>query len=237
MHPVLLKFGPLTVYSYGVMVAVGFGLATALIYRNAAKSNLDKNEMLDLLIIILIAGVIGARLFYVLLNLGYYASRPLEIPNLSMGGLVWFGGFLAALAAAVLYLKRTGLDFWTVADFVAPYLAIGQAVGRIGCFLNGCCYGTGRHPTQLYSAVLLLAIFAVLRTWQARRHFEGEIFLAYCLLYSVKRFCIEFLRGDNPKVLSGLTLFQVISVVLFSATLVIFFIKARSWKKRSSHSR
>ena len=237
MHPILLKFGPLTIYSYGVMVALGFGIGSILVYRRAAEFKVDKGIVLDLFIVILISGIIGARLFYVSLDLGYYARQPLEILNLSKGGLAWFGGFFAALVAAAFCSRKWKLNFWTVADLAAPYVALGQAFGRVGCFLNGCCYGIGRHPVQLYSVAMLFAIFVVLVMWQRRRRFEGEVFLGYSLLYSFKRFFIEFLRGDNPKVLSGLTFFQVISVAVFSAALVIFFIKARSWKKRSSHSK
>jgi len=237
MHPILFKLGPLTIYSYGVMVALGFGIAAMLIYRRAAELNVDKAIVLDLVIVILIYGIIGARLFYVLLNLGYYARRPLEIFMLWKGGLAWFGGFFAALAAAAVCSRMRGLHFWLVADLAAPYAALGQAFGRVGCYLNGCCYGIGAHPLQLYSATLLFAIFVVLMMWQRRARFNGEVLLGYCLLYSFKRFFMEFLRGDNPKVLLGLTIFQLISIAVFSAALVIFILKAREWKKKNSPSR
>lgn len=234
MHPVLMKIGPLTVYSYGVMVGVGFGLATLLIYRSAARFGLDKEKIIDLTIIVLITGLLGARLLYVILNLPYYLEYPLEIINLSKGGLVWYGGFLAALIAAVSYTGRLKSNFWQVADLFAPYIALAQSFGRIGCYLNGCCYGIDGWPVQIYSSLALLAIFIILRFWQDRRHFVGEIFLGYCMLYSTKRFLMEFLRGDNPKLMHDLTLSQMISGGMFTVSLAIFIYKAIQWKKRRS---
>ena len=189
-----------------------------------------------------------------LLNLSFYAANPLEIIMLSKGGLVWYGGFLAAILAMIIYIRRARLDFWSVVDLIAPYAALAQGFGRIGCFLNGCCYGIKvssgfplavtfpcdsdpRFPSQLVSAALLFAIFVILMIWQNRRRFIGEIALAYCLLYSSKRFAMEFLRGDNPKILFGLTISQIISALIFIAALAIFILKAKQCKKRPTISK
>ena len=253
MHPVLAKFGPLTVYSYGAMVAFGFGLAALLIYKRAPRFGLDKDRMLDAAVIILIAGIIGARLLYVFLNINYYAAYPLELFNLSKGGLVWYGGFLTAFITLIWYAKRKRLNFWNVADLIAPYIALAQGFGRIGCFLNGCCYGIevppnfplcvvfpgeriARIPTELYSSLALFIIFLILLAWQERRRFAGEIFLGYLLLYSVKRFLIEFLRGDNPRFFYGLTLSQVISIAVFFTAAAILAKKVIEWKRKNSGS-
>ncbi|MDP3804358.1 MAG: prolipoprotein diacylglyceryl transferase, partial [Candidatus Omnitrophota bacterium] len=141
MHPILLKLGPFTVYSYGVMVAIGFGIFTFLVYRRAAKFNIDQDKIIDLTILILVWGIIGARLLYVASNLSFYLANPVDIVNLSKGGLVWYGGFLAALFAGMVYLKNNRLNFWEITDLIAPYIALAQGFGRIGCFFNGCCYG------------------------------------------------------------------------------------------------
>ncbi len=247
MYPILVKFGPLTVYSYGVMVAIGFSLAMILLYGRAPKFNIDKNKAVDLAIVILISGIIGARFLYVLLNLSFYISNPLEIIMLSKGGLVWYGGFVLALIVSLAYLGINKLNFWLVGDLIAPFLALAQGFGRIGCFLNGCCYGIKvpagslltwasydpdhRFPSQIFSAGLLFLIFMILLAWQNRRRFAGEIFLGYCMLYSGKRFVVEFLRGDNPKILAGLTVSQLISAGLFAAALVLFALRKRRWKK------
>ncbi|MDD5428521.1 MAG: prolipoprotein diacylglyceryl transferase [Candidatus Omnitrophica bacterium] len=254
MHPVLLKIGSVTIYSYGVMVAVGFALATVLIYRRAPKFNLNREKCVDLAITILISGIVGARLLFVLLNLRFYAANPLEIIMLSKGGLVWYGGFIAGLVAMLIYVRINALSFWSVVDLVAPYVALAQGFGRIGCFLNGCCYGVTvapgfplgvvfppesdpRLPTQLISAALLFLIFAILVIWQNRRRFIGEIFLAYCMLYSAKRFVIEFFRGDNPRLFLSLTMSQIISAVIFIAAVAVFALKARRWKNATTISK
>ncbi len=243
MHPILLKLGPLSIYSYGVMVAVGFSIVALLVYRRAPKFGVNGDMMIDYLVLALVSGVIGARMLYVLLNFGYYKAFPIEVLNLSKGGLVWYGGFAAAILALTWFTKRRGLDLWSIADLLAPYIALGQAFGRIGCYLNGCCYGIpapdnfifGRtHPTQIYSSILLFIIFAVLLKWQSARRFKGEIFMGYCMLYSCKRFFIEFMRADNPRIFMGLTISQLVSVAVLLAALYIFKIKADEWRKKVS---
>jgi len=254
MHPVLIKFGPIVLYSYGAMVALGFALAIFLMYRNACRFGLDRDQLIDLAIVMLVFGIVGARMLYVALNFSYYMAHPLDILKLSKGGLVWYGGFIAALAAAIVYARRKKINFWLGADLMAPYIALAQSLGRIGCFLNGCCYGLEmpagsffgvtfpmetclRMPTQLYSSAALLLIFIALRIWQERRHFVGEIFLGYCMLYSLKRFFIEFFRGDNPRLVHGLTVSQAISIAVFMASLGFLLYKVLLWRKKDSVSK
>lgn len=241
MHPILMKIGPLNIYSYGVMVAVGFIVVAFLAYRRAPKFGLDGGKIIDCLTIILISGIAGARLLYIALNSDYYIANPSEILNLSKGGLVWYGGLVAVLLASIWFTKNKMLDFWEVTDFMSPYMALGQAFGRIGCYLNGCCYGIMmscgsfqgvRHPTQIYSAILLFVIFAVMIRWQNRRRFKGEIFLGYIILCSYERFFIEFLRGDNPKIFLELTISQLISLAAFLSALYIFKRRADKWERR-----
>jgi phosphatidylglycerol---prolipoprotein diacylglyceryl transferase len=248
MHPVFAKLGSITVYSYGVMVALGFGIATFLIYKHAARLRLNKDKIVDMMVVILVSGIIGARLLYILINLGYYFSRPFEIFDLSKGGLVWYGGFAVGLIVAILYIRINKMDFWLIMDLIVPYVALAQAFGRIGCFLNGCCYGVeapgscamavtfpdsivARHPTQLYASLLLLLVYVILRIRQESPHFKGAIFLGYCILYPLKRFIIEFFRGDNLRVYFGMTLSQVLSLAVFLTALVVFIRKRAEWKK------
>ncbi|MBN1526722.1 MAG: prolipoprotein diacylglyceryl transferase [Candidatus Omnitrophica bacterium] len=254
MHPLLLKIGSFTVYSYGMMIALGFALATYVMYTRAAQCGFDRNKIVDMNVLLLVGGLIGGRALYVALHLPYYMRYPAEVFNFSKGGLVWYGGFFAALLVFLAYTRANKMRFWATVDFIAPYLALAQSFGRIGCFLNGCCYGIiaspdyslavmfpgadyPRHPTQIYSSLLLLAIFIVLRIFQDRDHFEGKIFLLYCVLYSAKRFGVEFLRADNPRILLGLTLAQVLSALLFLAALVLLINKGSRWKKSASRSR
>ena len=254
MHPILFHIGPVTVYSYGAMFAFGFAIAFLLIYKNASAYGLDRDSMTNLLFLTLVGGILGARTLYVALNLHYYMHRPLEIFNLSRGGLVWYGGFFGGILTFTIYSIVKELSFWKVSDFFVPYVALAQAVGRIGCFLNGCCYGIVApsgypigvtfpgncqvlHPTQIYSSLILLATFIVLRSWQDRKHFMGEIFLGYLLLYSAQRFLVEFFRGDNERILYNLTMSQVISVVVFILAGAMFKYKVYEWQRKSSVSK
>ena len=161
-------------------------------------------------------------------NLKFYLSDPLEIIMLQHGGMSWFGGLIFGSFAACWMIKRAKLNLLETLDLLAPFVALGQAIGRIGCLLNGCCYGKVSRwglyfpsqdqvliPTQLYSSLLLLLIFYILRTLQERKHLAGQIFYSYLFLYALKRFGIEFLRNDTPKLIFSLSLFQLLSIPVF----------------------
>lgn len=241
MHPVICKIGPLTIYSYGLMLVIAFMVITWLSSAEAKKRGIHPDVIFNLNFVILICGIIGARILYISCNLSYYLRNPLEMIMLQKGGLAWFGGLACGMASAILYLRFKKLPVLKIADLLMPFIALGQAIGRLGCFLNGCCFGKeSSHgiyspaqgavliPTQLYSALLLVFIFIVLRFLQKRPHKEGQILFAYLLLYSVKRFFIEFWRGDSPTILFGLTLFQFISLAVFLAGAAgLFFIKIK----------
>lgn len=249
MHPILLKIGPVTIYSYGTMFALGFVIAFFFIYFQAVRNNIDKDIIANLAFITLFSGIAGARLLYVAVNIDYYLFNPLEVFDFSKGGLVYYGGFIVGAAAFAYYSIRKGIGFWNAADICAPYLALTQSLGRMGCFLNGCCYGKPVpadfplgiasskfggpvYPTQIYSAICLFLTFLILRYWQPRRRFKGEIFLIYCILYPAQRFVIEFLRGDNMPVFLGLTMSQLISVAIFTFGGLMFILKTMEWQKK-----
>jgi len=215
MHPVICTIGPFTIYSYGLMLAFAFLISSALALKQAKKEGFNPQEIFNFSFAVLIAGIIGARIFYVLENIRYYLRTPLEIIMLQHGGLSWFGGLILALIWGVIYLKRKRLNVYKTFDLLAPFLALAQSLGRIGCLLNGCCFGATVIPVQIYSSLLLIIIFIILRTLQDRPHRNGEILFFYLILYSLKRFFIEFWRTDNPVVLFDLTLFQIISILVF----------------------
>jgi phosphatidylglycerol:prolipoprotein diacylglycerol transferase len=228
MHPIVCTIGPFTLYSYGLMLVVGFIVSSRLACLQAQREGLPPEVIFNLLFFSFICGVIGARVFYLIENFRYYLTRHQEIIMFQHGGLSWFGGFLAGLFFAAYYLKRKSLPIYRVLDLVIPYLALAQGIGRIGCLLNGCCFGKAAKwgiffpthnlvlvPVQIYSALLLLAIFIFLKILQDKPHPEGKIFFNYLLLYSLKRFFIEHWRADNPIFIFGLTLFQVLSIVIF----------------------
>lgn len=228
MYPVICQIGPFTVFSYGLMLAIAFIVASVLAGARAKNEGINPDIIFNLSFFIFICGIIGARLFYVFENFSYYFKHIPEIIKLQQGGLSWFGGFFAACICGFIYIKSKKLSFLKMLDLLAPFLALAQSLGRIGCLLNGCCFGKvssfGLYfeahdavliPTQLYSSIFLLALFYFLRLAQDRPHKEGKVFFLYLLIYSLGRFFIEFLRADNAVLLGGLTLFQLISIALF----------------------
>ncbi len=241
MHPILFHLGPVTIHSYGVMFVLAFFSATWLAARTArqwpaALVVIPPDEMLDFTCWLLLGGILGARIFYVAQEWTFYASAPLEIVALWHGGLIWYGGFFGSAAAGWWYGRARGLAFLRMADQFIPFLAIGHAVGRIGCFLNGCCYGKPTEswcgivflghreavlPTQLFEAAGLFVVYLILRQLQRpdilRR--PGLVFSMYLVLYGALRFGLEFFRGDQTIWWAGLTLQQGISIVVILAGL------------------
>jgi phosphatidylglycerol---prolipoprotein diacylglyceryl transferase len=228
MLPEICHIGPFTIYAYGLMLVLAFFATTYLASRQAIKEKLDPDKILNLCFSVFIFGIIGARIFYVLSDVAFYLRNPLEIIMLQHGGLAWFGGLILGSVAAVLFIKKNKMGLLKSLDLLAPFIALGQAIGRIGCLLNGCCFGRVSKfgiyfkvfdqiliPTQLYSSLLLLLIFFILRFMQDRKHLPGAILYSYLFLYSLKRFGIEFLRNDSPRIFHGLTFFQILCLLLF----------------------
>lgn len=233
MHPIIYSVGPFTIYSYGLMLALAFVVSFTLAGLQARSQDIDPDLIFNLSFVMVIFGIIGARIFYVATNLKYFIENPLEIIMLQHGGLSWFGSLILGSLSAVVYIKNKKLSLYKILDFVAPFVALGQAIGRIGCLLNGCCFGRVSQfgfyfpvhdqvliPTQAYSSLMLIFIFICLRALQERTQRPGEIFFLYLLLYALKRFLVEFWRADNPQILFNLTLFQILSVIIFLVALI-----------------
>lgn len=237
MYPVLFAFGRFHVYTYDVMVVLGILVGVVLARRQAAKEGIDPNKIVDIAFYALLAALIGSRLLFVLVNLQEYANDPLKSLKIWEGGFVFYGGLLPAVAVGIWYIRRIGLPLWQVVDIFAPSVAVGHAIGRIGCFFAGCCHGMPTslpwavmfkdpqslaplgvplHPTQLYSSFSLFSIFAFLVFLRRRKTFHGEIFWSYIFVYSLVRFLLEFLRADpRGSVLGGvLSTAQAIAIPL-----------------------
>ena len=237
MHPVLVRFGPLTIHTYGVLVAAGFLLGLALAVKQAKKEGIPQERIIDIGFYVLVAAIIGSRLLFVAVNAGHYLKHPLDIFKIWEGGLVFYGGLILAIPSALWYIRKHNLDAWRITDIFAPSLAIGHAVGRIGCFAAGCCYGrlaelpwavtfhdpeclatTGvpLHPTQLYESAGEFLNFLILITLRRYQSFKGQLFWTYILLYSVLRFAVEFFRGDEARgyLFGGISVSQGISVIM-----------------------
>lgn len=243
MRPVLFSIGPVSVYAWGTMLSLAVLLGVFGARKLAIRDKIDPDVILELVIWLVVAGLIGSRLCYVFLyDWEYYVSHPMAIFNLTQQGLVFYGGLLAGIIAGVWFIYRRGLPFWNLADIVAPFLALGYGIGRIGCFLNGCCYGKPtdlpwgvvfpglsaipRHPTQLYSTGLALLLFGFLLWLYYRRRFTGQVFLVYLMLYAVLRSIVEIFRV-NLLVWGPLTVAQVASFGLFVIALGIYFYRKR----------
>ena len=235
MLPEICHIGSFTIYAYGLMLVLAFFACTYLAALQAKKQHLDGEQIFNLCFYVFIFGIIGSRIFYVLINARFYLHNPLEIIMLQHGGMAWFGGLIFGTSGAILFIKKHKMNLLKSLDLLVPFIALGQAIGRIGCFLNGCCFGRESEfglyfktfdqiliPTQLYSSLLLLFIYMILRFKQEVKHLPGEIFCSYLFLYSLKRFFIEFLRNDSPRIFYGLTFFQILCLAMFSLSLGIF---------------
>jgi phosphatidylglycerol:prolipoprotein diacylglycerol transferase len=240
MYPRLLELGPLTVYTYGVMLAAAYLLGLQLAMRRAKARGLDSARVLDLGIYIIISALVGAKLLLLFTDVPRYLSDPGELVGLVRAGGVFYGGLIAAVGVALWYIGRIGLPLWTTCDVFAPGIALGHVVGRLGCFFAGCCFGTptdvpwgvtftdsfaaanvgtplhqALHPTQLYEAGAEALILGVLLATESKgRPFPGRTFWLYMLLYAVSRFAIEFFRGDNRGMVLMFSTSQFISIIL-----------------------
>ena len=238
MHPILFEIGPLTIHTYGAVVALAFLTGFLLLSAEARRKNFYPDKILDIELVILVFGMIGARILHVLVNFDFYARNPLDILMIWRGGVAFYGGLIMAIAASWIFILKNRMPFLKTADFIIPYIALGHAIGRIGCFLNGCCFGKPaaamwpgvvfpndgvfRHPTQIYASCALLFIFVILKIAGEKPHADGSVFVLYLVLFGVQRFLIDFLRGDNPTYALGFTVSQFISIGLFVTAGVLF---------------
>jgi phosphatidylglycerol---prolipoprotein diacylglyceryl transferase len=222
MFPILVKIGPLTIHTYGFMMAVGVAAGLWFIYVQAKKAGLDANRIMDAAFYTIIVSLIGAKLMLFVGNISYYVTYPRELFALARSGGVFQGGLTFGVIYALWYFRRKKIPTWPTADLIAPALALGHGFGRIGCFSAGCCYGsecsapwavvfnnayaselTGvrlhapLHPVQLYEAVLNFLNFGVLFVILKKKKFDGQVFAFYIINYSVIRFFTEYFRGDH----------------------------------------
>lgn len=234
MYPIICQIGSLTVYSYGFMLAVAVFVCTYFLQKEAKRKNINPDTVVDLVFWIIAGGIVGCRIFYIFLNLSFFIENPSEIFMIHHGGLAWQGGLILGAATAFVLIRRKGLPVLGTLDLFVPYLALGQAIGRIGCFLNGCCYGkevswgiyfpvhhARLQPTQLYSALGLLALFFVLKKYNESHKKAGETFVFYLILASLLRFTVEFFRADHTNVFFGLSIFQIVCLCIMMAALYV----------------
>jgi len=247
-------FGPITVYTYGVLLAAAYLLGLKLAMVRASKRGLNDAKVLDLGIYIIIAALVGAKLLLLITDFRTFRADPAELLTLLRSGGVFYGGLILAVAVALWYIRRAGLPLWTTCDVFAPGIALGHVVGRFGCFFAGCCYGRPTtepwgitftdtfaasnvgtplgiplHPTQLYEAGAEFLILVLLLTTERKgRSFAGRTFWLYMLLYAASRFVIEFYRGDERGSVGIFSTSQFISIILAPLAIVMLVYLARA---------
>jgi phosphatidylglycerol:prolipoprotein diacylglycerol transferase len=221
--PRLFHIGSFSLPTYGLLVSLGVLIGLWISVRNSEKQGINPEHAWNFGILVVLAGIIGAKVLYILVDWGYYSSHPGEIFSLGtlQAGGVFSGGLIAAFLAAAWYIRKNRMPALATCDAFAPGLAMGHAIGRVGCFAAGCCYGKPTdhfwgvtftnplaqlwvgtplneklEPTQLIESAAELIIFGILMWLFSRKKFDGQVFGAYLFLYGIARYFIEFLRGD-----------------------------------------
>jgi phosphatidylglycerol:prolipoprotein diacylglycerol transferase len=259
VHPIALQLGPFSLHWYGVMVATAFlaGLWTA--GRRGMRGGIAAEKIVDMGPWLIIGAIIGSRVLYVI---SYwqesFAGKPVEeIFMVWKGGLVYYGGLIGASLACIAYVRLKKLPLWKVADILIPSVPLGCFFGRIGCLLNGCCYGRACnlpwairfpadnplspptdpvHPTQIYDSLLNLCLYVFLAWLYRRRKFDGQVFGVYLVCYAVLRSFVETFRGDYPEhqhYLGGwATPAHLVSILILAVGLVLLRVLPRPEPKR-----
>ncbi len=247
IDPVITVLGPITLRWYGLMMSVAILAGVTFALREAKRRGIEEDDVIYIALWAIPAAFVGARLFHVIDAWQYYATYPLQIFAFQEGGLAIYGGLVAGLAAGAWAARRKGLLSWRMLDIAAPGIILGQAIGRVGCFINGDHQGPPtnlpwatsyvnpaslapdslpRHPAQVYELLYDLAIFALLMALRGRLKRDGVAFTIYAALYSFGRFWISALREDAPFLL-GLKEAQVASVAAFllAVPLMVFLLR------------
>ena len=245
MHPVAFPVGSFLIYWYGVLLALAFVAGFWTASRRAARAGLSPHLIADLGPWLILGTVVGARALYVLTYWREdFAGRPWwEVFMIRHGGLVFYGGFIGATLACVLFVRWKKLPLWKVADVLAPSVALGFAIGRLGCLMNGCCFGRACnlpwairfpeshsthgapvHPTQLYDFGWSLALYGGLAWLHRRKQFDGQVFAVFLAAYAVCRSVVELFRGDYGETqrLGWLTPAQLVSVVILVVAAALY---------------
>ncbi|MYA76100.1 MAG: prolipoprotein diacylglyceryl transferase [Gemmatimonadetes bacterium] len=273
MHPILFEIGPLTVRSYGLLLAVSFIAGILLALRRSRARGLNQNQMINMSLLIMLAGIVGARIMYVIPHWNEFSANPLDIispfqssGSIGLTGLTMYGGFIAAVLVSILYLRVNRLSIWKACDAFAPSIALGIGVSRVGCFMNGCCFGlptesalgvvfpafsaagsfypdVALHPAQLYNAVLGFGLFGLLMWLDRKPRYDGFLFAVLLIAEPISRFFVDLFRYYESSMTLGslggiaLSVNQGISIVLIGLGLLLLGWARNRARQRSSRSR
>jgi phosphatidylglycerol:prolipoprotein diacylglycerol transferase len=266
MHPEIIKIGPVVVRAYGVMLFISFVVGMLYVRSKARSKNIDPDFTINLSFLAIVAGVLGARLFYVFYHWSEFSGNLLDIINpfsssgtIGIAGLNLYGGLIFAIGAGILYIRKRKQPFLETLDLFAPPIALGTFFTRIGCFLNGCCFGKqcdlpwgmhfpegsipysvfgdhAIHPTQLYMSILGLLLFLFLYYLDRKQHFPGMIFSIFLICEAFIRFMVEFVRYYEEAMIPNLfgaelTWNHLVAAILFIAGWLMFFELRKRYKR------
>lgn len=247
MYNVLFSIGPLTVYMYGLMIAIGILAAYFVAEKRGQKMGIDVSKLDVITLWLLIGGFACSKILYWITILPEIIQNPSIMLNIGDGWVV-YGGIIGGLLAGYIYCRIHHMNFWTYFDLLIPEVALAQGFGRLGCFFAGCCYGIETHgwfaltfpegslapagiplfPTQLLSSLFDFALFFILLYLSKKKHFDGELGAWYLLIYSAGRFVIEFFRGDLVRGSVGtLSTSQFIAILAMIAGVAIIILGKR----------
>ena len=247
INPVAFKIFNIDIYWYAFLIAVSFVIAMIAFKKQDGKYGIKYNDILDLAIFLLPISLIGARLYYVIFNLGYYLNNPMQIFNIRSGGMAIYGGLIAGVITIYFFCKKKKIQLLDLLDYIISYVALGQAIGRWGNFINGESYGTPTnlpwkmgiyqqgvleyvHPTFLYESICTLIIFLLLIKIGKNKKFKGELTCIYLILYSFARMLIESIRIDSL-MLYNFRISQILSLIIFVTFCIIWIINVKKSKK------
>ena len=255
MHPILLRIGSFQLPTYGLLLAIALLAGLFVAVRLGLREGLDPARLLDFSVWLILSGLIGAKIYMILTGWSFYSSHPAEIFSLNtlQAGGGFYGGFIGATLFAIWYVKSRRLPLFKVFDALAPAVAVGQCIGRLGCFSAGDDYGKAAYhshlavvftnqyahamtgvplgvplyPVQLFESFLALGIFLALLWLYPRKRIDGQIFVAYLMMYAVARFVLEYYRGDPDRGFffhQALSTSQVIAIVAVIVGFILLFV-------------
>lgn len=251
MDPIAFEIGPIAVHWYGILIATAFVIGVLGTMREARLQDVDDDLYLNLVMACIICAILGARMYYVIFEWDFYSQHPSEIIAVWHGGLAIHGGIIGGMIAALICTKRYHFRLWQIFDIIAPFLILGQAIGRWGNFFNQEAYGyevspdvvpwamfidgAYRHPTFLYESIWDVLGFVLLMVLSRNLKLkEGDITLSYFIYYSLGRVVIESFRTDSL-MLGPLRMAQVISLMFILAAVVIALVRRKKAPSRGEY--
>jgi phosphatidylglycerol---prolipoprotein diacylglyceryl transferase len=241
VQPILLKFFGVSIYGYGMMIAVGIIAAILLLNYRAQKRGYDEDSILNMAILAVVLGVVGGKLLYIIIELKEIIADPSLLKDLG-SGFVIYGSIIGGALGVYYYSKRKQWKLLNIFDLVIPSLPLAQGFGRIGCFLAGCCYGRPTdsflgvsfkegslgpidvhvYPTQVFSSIFDFALALFLLLYDRKERKSGRTFSLYLIIYSIGRFAVEFIRDDPRGSVGILSTSQFISLFILLLGIGVF---------------